>query len=49
MMLYFLVAMGFYKNAYGAMDYYAIMHRFVGPVFLKPNPLTYSELLRTTQ
>uniref|UniRef100_A0A914I7H7 Beta-lactamase-related domain-containing protein n=1 Tax=Globodera rostochiensis TaxID=31243 RepID=A0A914I7H7_GLORO len=29
--------------------YYAIMHRFSGPVFLKPESMSFSELLQTTQ
>jgi hypothetical protein len=31
------------------LHYYAIMHRFSGPVFLKPEPMSYSELLKDTQ
>ncbi|VDM77197.1 unnamed protein product [Strongylus vulgaris] len=26
--------------------YYAIMHKYTGPVFIKPGPMTYSELLK---
>ncbi|TMS35418.1 hypothetical protein L596_002828 [Steinernema carpocapsae] len=33
----------YYRNR--DIHYYAIMHKFRGPVFLKPNPLTYAELL----
>ncbi len=45
-----LVSMGsFAAHSDAQMRYYAIMHRFSGPVFLKPNPLRYAELLKVAQ
>ncbi|KAI1725277.1 beta-lactamase domain-containing protein [Ditylenchus destructor] len=44
-----LASMGHYNDNSGGMHYYAIMHRFIGPVFLKPNPLTFAELLKIAQ
>ncbi|KAK0395714.1 hypothetical protein QR680_001396 [Steinernema hermaphroditum] len=39
-----LVSMGYYyRNR--EIHYYAIMHKFRGPVFLKPNPMSYADLL----
>uniref|UniRef100_A0A1I8C2M8 Beta-lactamase domain-containing protein n=1 Tax=Meloidogyne hapla TaxID=6305 RepID=A0A1I8C2M8_MELHA len=44
-----LVSMGHFLDSLGRLNYYAIMHRFNGPVFLKPEPMTYSELLKESQ
>uniref|UniRef100_A0A915LGH2 Beta-lactamase-related domain-containing protein n=1 Tax=Meloidogyne javanica TaxID=6303 RepID=A0A915LGH2_MELJA len=44
-----LVSMGHFWDALGRLNYYAIMHKFNGPVFLKPEPMTYSELLKEAQ
>ncbi|CAK5106033.1 unnamed protein product [Meloidogyne enterolobii] len=44
-----LVSMGHFWDTLGRLNYYAIMHKFNGPVFLKPEPMTYSELLKEAQ
>ncbi|WKY14901.1 hypothetical protein Q1695_000422 [Nippostrongylus brasiliensis] len=39
-----LVSMGFFTQQ-RQVNYYAIMHKYTGPVFIKPNPMTYDELM----
>lgn len=43
-----LASMGFFYRG-SDIFYYAIMHKYPGPVFLKPNPYTYSELMRVVK
>ena len=43
-----LVSMGYYYRLQ-QIYYYAIMHKYEGPVFLKPNPYTYQELVKTVR
>ncbi|KAE9548215.1 hypothetical protein FO519_008576 [Halicephalobus sp. NKZ332] len=43
-----LVSMGYYYR-YQQIYYYAIMHKYDGPVFLKPNPYTYTELVKVVK
>ncbi|KAI6232292.1 Beta-lactamase domain-containing protein [Aphelenchoides besseyi] len=43
-----LVSMGFFYRG-SDIYYYAIMHKYQGPVFLKPNPYTYNELLKVAK
>ncbi|KAI6173571.1 Beta-lactamase domain-containing protein [Aphelenchoides besseyi] len=43
-----LVSMGFFYRG-SDIYYYAIMHKYQGPVFLKPNPYTYNELMKVAK
>jgi hypothetical protein len=43
-----LVSMGFFYRG-SDIFYYAIMHKYSGPVFLKPNPYTYTDLMRVAR
>ncbi|CAD5229641.1 unnamed protein product [Bursaphelenchus okinawaensis] len=43
-----LASMGFFYRGTDIF-YYAIMHKYSGPVFLKPNPYTYTELMRVAR
>ncbi|PAV81225.1 hypothetical protein WR25_20435 isoform B [Diploscapter pachys] len=43
-----LVSMGYYVNK-KAVSYYAIMHQYDGPVFIKPNPMTFDELVKAAR
>jgi hypothetical protein len=40
--------MGFFYRG-SDIFYYAIMHKYAGPVFLKPNPYTFTELMRVAK
>ncbi|KAL3123470.1 hypothetical protein niasHT_004642 [Heterodera trifolii] len=46
-----LVSMDHFRDPHkgNQLHYYAIMHRFSGSVFLKPEPMSFSELLKTAQ
>ncbi|KAK5980014.1 hypothetical protein GCK32_000115 [Trichostrongylus colubriformis] len=39
-----LVSMGYFVRQHQVI-YYAIMHKYAGPVFIKPSPMTYDELM----
>ncbi|VDO88531.1 unnamed protein product [Heligmosomoides polygyrus] len=39
-----LVSMGYFQRQ-RQVNYYAIMHKYTGPVFIKPSPMTYDELM----
>uniref|UniRef100_A0A914QTA4 Uncharacterized protein n=1 Tax=Panagrolaimus davidi TaxID=227884 RepID=A0A914QTA4_9BILA len=43
-----LASMGYYYRLQ-QIYYYAIMHKYEGPVFLKPNPYTYQELIKVAR
>uniref|UniRef100_A0A0N5APA3 Beta-lactamase domain-containing protein n=1 Tax=Syphacia muris TaxID=451379 RepID=A0A0N5APA3_9BILA len=43
-----LASLGYFSKN-DQLYYYAIMHKYPGPVFLKPGPLTLSELLKTVK
>ncbi|KAF1748637.1 hypothetical protein GCK72_025104 [Caenorhabditis remanei] len=43
-----LVSMGYYLRGQDV-NYYAIMHKYSGPVFIKPAPMTFDELIRAVR
>ncbi|CAJ0583908.1 unnamed protein product, partial [Mesorhabditis spiculigera] len=43
-----LVSMGYYLVS-GTVHYYAIMHKYTGPVFIKPGPMTFDELIKAAR
>uniref|UniRef100_A0A1I7XJL8 Secreted protein n=1 Tax=Heterorhabditis bacteriophora TaxID=37862 RepID=A0A1I7XJL8_HETBA len=43
-----LVSIGYFTKD-GAVNYYAIMHKYTGPVFIKPKPMTFDELIKSVR
>ncbi|CAI4225949.1 unnamed protein product [Auanema sp. JU1783] len=43
-----LISMGYYL-ANGGVNYYAIMHKYTGPVFIKPGPMSYDDLVKSVR
>uniref|UniRef100_A0A1I7URP0 Beta-lactamase domain-containing protein n=1 Tax=Caenorhabditis tropicalis TaxID=1561998 RepID=A0A1I7URP0_9PELO len=43
-----LVSMGYYLRGQDV-NYYAIMHKYTGPVFIKPAPMTFDELIKAVR